>query len=783
MTEQTRANVQLHFERAIAPCIRLGLPAAAVVLCMLLACNVPAPKVVAVEDGGRFGVNGGEPADAGTVKGGGGAKDAGTDSGQNLSPSDAGKPVVDDDASATECMNDGDCQDGVYCNGVERCLHRRCEAAAALPCTADHACREALHECDCDEPNKDKDGFKAIACGGTDCDDNNFMIHPGAVEVCDSAGVDEDCDPTTFGNVDADKDGEVSAECSNTDPVTHTPYRGTDCDDHNPTINHNGTETCDYVDNDCDTFIDEEPPTLKTPHKDHGLWNTFYADPDHDLYGSNMIPPVRGCIYKIDDYVLATGDCDDNDPHRHPGAPELCNGVDDDCDGLIDAADTDLDLQYAFTGTDLSCSAGKVQIDRCPNTTLWCDKTTVEHGCDTDGTTLSNCAMCGKTCVFSCGTGGCDEIVQLSLGSNHSCAVTKQGRAACWGRGGSGRLGNDSTDGSQVPKQVLRIDKVKQIAAGYDFSCAVTGSDGSVYCWGNNDSLQLSVYDAGNFSTVPVLVGGVETPYLSGATTVAAGKAHACALLADGHVACWGQPGSGRLGDGTLKGDPEPPVFARHYIQQAGTTVAVDIDNAMAITVGESHSCALISDQSVECWGDNSYGQLGRDSNTAQVGIAQKVPGLTGVTSIAAGSTHTCALVDHQAYCWGSNDLGQLGRSTGQNDYVPTSVSGLSDAVALAIGYAFSCAQTSSGRMTCWGSNGEGQLGLSGPAYTSEPTDAPLSSVVVLAAGEENVCAQTPDKQVFCWGGNEFGQSGNGGASTVAQPIPVPIKALFGSTP
>lgn len=162
------------------------------------------------------------------------------------------------------CARDSECSDGLFCTGEERCRPGDAEADArgcitlSVPCVPG-ACDEVQDVCQLCAPemrNLDGDGFDSIACGGTDCDDNNGSVYPGAVEVCDSGGVDEDCNPLTLG-IDADSDGAYRSDCCYQPPEGELVC-GTDCDDGNPSIGPDSPERCNGVDDDCDGLIDED---------------------------------------------------------------------------------------------------------------------------------------------------------------------------------------------------------------------------------------------------------------------------------------------------------------------------------------------------------------------------------------------------------------------------------------------------------------------------------------------------------------------------------------------
>jgi alpha-tubulin suppressor-like RCC1 family protein len=221
-------------------------------------------------------------------------------------------------------------------------------------------------------------------------------------------------------------------------------------------------------------------------------------------------------------------------------------------------------------------------------------------------------------------------------------------------------------------------------------------SSGGVKCWGENQDGQL-----GDGTTIDRLT-PVDVVGLSGrVTAIAAGAGHNCALISSDGVECWGLNEMGQLGDGTTSTRPRP-------VDVVGLSGAV-----AAIAGGDSHSCALTSSGGVKCWGWNAYRQLG-DGTTSDRLTPVDVSGLArGVTAIATGDVHTCALTSAGGVeCWGVNSAGQLGDGTTGIRLTPVGVSRLGSGVtALAAGSGHSCALTSVGGVECWGSNFRGELG------------------------------------------------------------------------
>lgn len=174
----------------------------------------------------------------------------------------------------------------------------------------------------CSDPDLDGDGVDAVACGGVDCDDTNAARAPGNLEVCDAADVDEDCDPSTFGERDGDGDGYVDADCRNVSD-TGIVAQGNDCMDSRADMHPSLAEVCDGLDNDCDGSIDE------------GVLVTLFEDFDGDGHGGALGATVEACA-PLPGYSFSADDCDDTRGDVHPGLPEVCDGADTDCDGTTD---------------------------------------------------------------------------------------------------------------------------------------------------------------------------------------------------------------------------------------------------------------------------------------------------------------------------------------------------------------------------------------------------------------------------------------------------------------
>ncbi len=189
------------------------------------------------------------------------------------------------------------------------------------------------------------------------------------------------------------------------------------------------------------------------------------------------------------------------------------------------------------------------------------------------------------------------------------------------------------------------------------------------------------------------------------AVAITAGHSHTCAILDDGSVSCWGRNNYGQLGDGTTT-DRNTPT----------QTSSLGTDRtAVAITAGHSHTCAILDDGSVSCWGRNTYGGLGDGTNTDRNTPTQTSSLGTDRTAVAitAGDFHTCAILDDGSVsCWGYNGYGGLGDGTTTDRNTPTQTSSLGTdrtAVAITAGHGHTCAFLDDGSVSCWGWNIYGQ--------------------------------------------------------------------------
>jgi alpha-tubulin suppressor-like RCC1 family protein len=360
------------------------------------------------------------------------------------------------------------------------------------------------------------------------------------------------------------------------------------------------------------------------------------------------------------------------------------------------------------------------------------------------------------------------QAIQVSAGEHHTCAVTAGHLVYCWGSNMNGELGVSptATPSSAKPVQVPMVSNVLRVSAGYTHTCAVD-ANGVVTCWGANDSGQLGrgVTSAMPGAPSPITVHN-SAGALTGVLQVSAGEGYTCAVDSGGTISCWGDNSSSQI-----------DLSAMPYVTNAATILVAsgtNSDPGIEVSAASHHTCAVMKNSpTLVCWGTNTNGEVGpAASNPA----GPTPPESGGFLGAAAGHDHSCAVSNTgQVNCWGENTSGQTGApSTTTTTIEPTSLTG-GAAISVTAGYAFTCAQDNAGDAYCWGSNQYGQLGSGTPPNTSpNPTPARVAmigSVAQLSAGHDHACAigGSPPSggapvagPVFCWGNNASLQLGDG---------------------
>lgn len=402
---------------------------------------------------------------------------------------------------------------------------------------------------------------------------------------------------------------------------------------------------------------------------------------------------------------------------------------------------------------------------------------------------------------------------EVGLEPGYACALRNDHTGYCWGNNNAGQLLDNSVENRATPVILKHFaGKVAQFATGTNFVCVLL-LDGQVYCWGNNANGILDQPDM-TTSQKPIKINRLSAEV----KTLVAGHDHACALLINNNVECWGSNKYGQLGVGTVYTSSiifTDTTFTKVYglndtitdlvagsdgtciINQQGKAkcwgqsrerglIATELKEikgkVLSLSLGRKHSCAITETGTAWCWGDNTYGQLANDANTFtnDLGLVQ---GITQpIISIATGYEHTCAvLADHQVRCWGRNYSGVLG--IGNSIKIPLHPTATLDGPVKDLKGL--CALTITGSVYCWGYNHASRLESvpNNIKYYAGKIQSLGDDNVALATGVDHGCAAPKAGGVKCWGSNRYGQLGDNGffnstAAISVQGISEPVTAL-----
>lgn len=246
--------------------------------------------------------------------------------------------------------------------------------------------------------------------------------------------------------------------------------------------------------------------------------------------------------------------------------------------------------------------------------------------------------------------------------------------------------------------------------------------------------------------TTGTLTGPLRSEMPFFASSVAGGGNHTCAILSDGTVRCWGGNYNGQLGNGGT-------VDALTATEVPGLTSVSDIG------AGGNFTCAIAGAQKAYCWGGNGYGQLGNGQSTGNQD--QPVLTLSGVRDIATGQAHSCAVkTNSDVVCWGRNQNAQVGNGNNPEEVTPVYV--MTGGVAVSVGLTHSCTLTTGGDVWCWGNNGDGQVGKGNKAAKVVPTKVTtMPNTISVSAGGNDTCGIRTGGDLYCWGENYHGQAGD----------------------
>lgn len=376
-------------------------------------------------------------------------------------------------------------------------------------------------------------------------------------------------------------------------------------------------------------------------------------------------------------------------------------------------------------------------------------------------------------------------FIAFALGASerHACAFAPGSNLQCWGTNSSGQIGNGSTGGMVESPEHVPGPRFSAFSAGGNHSCALT-DEGAAYCWGGG------ILGTGGITGSPSPV-AVDTDLRF--VDIGAGFGFTCGLTQDGAAWCWGQGNAGQLGTAapdncSLTAIPRP--CARRPVAVQGGHVFASID------VGLWNVCGLTAAGAALCWGENSFGQLGIGARTSPVSAPTAVLGDLRFRELSVGAVHMCGITTGGvAYCWGDNRYGNLGIGSTTRSLTPTAVAGAPTFATIRASKAnnillHSCAVATDGTGYCWGANQDGKLGI-GPglpicdAASPNPIfrqpcaliPRPIETTLRFAAielGNPYSCGITSQHRAYCWGSNINGALGNASVET-GTPIPTPV--------
>jgi alpha-tubulin suppressor-like RCC1 family protein len=366
---------------------------------------------------------------------------------------------------------------------------------------------------------------------------------------------------------------------------------------------------------------------------------------------------------------------------------------------------------------------------------------------------------------------GNDGWTAVAAGREHTCALTSDGSAFCWGSNEFSQLGvaDDGTTCargdsnipcSTVPVPVSGTIRFRRLSAGDAHNCGIA-TDDRVYCWGDNlrgalgdPSLRRAIAPAPIATTALF-------------SDVAAGGAHSCGLRTDGVALCWGANDMGQIGNGsTISGFGAPSTVS-------------NVLRFASIAAGRARTCGRLAAGTAYCWGSTWVNQ----ASGADVTRAQNTPALVqtnvAFASLAVGRRTTCGVsVANEALCWEANSTGAMGDGTATGSVVPRLVVGGHRFVAVSAGDLQTCGLADTGFAHCWGGDASGELGVSPALLASRcgETRTPCSAspirvsgwrvFSVITAGQGNhACGLTLAGNIYCWGAGEMGQRGDGRTS------------------
>jgi len=354
----------------------------------------------------------------------------------------------------------------------------------------------------------------------------------------------------------------------------------------------------------------------------------------------------------------------------------------------------------------------------------------------------------------------------ISSGWMHSCGLTTDNRAYCWGENGNGQLGDGTTTDHPTPVAVAGGLRFRQLSAGFLNTCGVT-TGFKAYCWGNNQVATVGDGTTTERHAPAAVAGGLLF------NQVEVNFGHACGLSSSNNKAyCWGENDDGQLGVGNNTG----PEFGNIGPFSSKPVAVLGGFTFRRLTAGYHHTCGVTTGNKIYCWGLNKDGQLGDGTTVYRRTSPRLVTGGLAFNWVDAGSNFTCGVTTgSRAYCWGYGKFGQRGDGTvTERLRTPQAVFGNHAFIRVSAADVHACAVTPSSQAWCWGQNRAGEVGDGTTTLTKTPhlVSGGLALDQV-STGAFHSCGKTTSAAGYCWGRNVEGQLGTGSGLISTTPAPV----------
>ncbi|MBC7754554.1 MAG: hypothetical protein H7Z71_09975 [Moraxellaceae bacterium] len=332
----------------------------------------------------------------------------------------------------------------------------------------------------------------------------------------------------------------------------------------------------------------------------------------------------------------------------------------------------------------------------------------VTHSCGIDASLSSGTLKCwGSNLYGQLGEGSqidrrvpsvvdaSSVYLQVSVGTQHTCAITSLNKLKCWGLNNFGQLGLGNSIDSSIPLIVDAGTNYLSVSVGGNTSCAITASS-QLKCWGYNGYGSIGDNTTTNRNVPTDVNAGTLYKFIS------MGAVNACAITSVDALNCWGNNQYGQLGDGTTINKMAPIVIDSGVLyQKVSTSLIVSF-----------FTCGLTTAGKLKCWGANQQGQLG-DGTITTHSVPTAINIAKNYVDISVGYVHACAIEDLTAElnCWGNNDYGQLGDFTATTRLSAVLSDSSKPYSSISIGYNYTCGRTNKNLLRCWGRNDYGQVG------------------------------------------------------------------------